>query len=528
MACYAKKERKNFRVYAVLGDGEIQEGLVWEAAMAAAHLKLDNLIVLYDSNDITIEGSTELAFSENVGKRYESYGWKVYDVDGHDVKQICKNIEAAKKVKGLPKIIICKTHIAYNAPTLQDKSASHGSPLGAEEIRNTKIKLGFPENESFYIPEDVKSFCNQVIEQKRKDYDFWFLNFKKWQEKNPEKNAELNMYLNKEVPEALAKELLEDLPEKAEATRVSSGNSIQKIAKHIPFTVGGSADLEPSVKCHIKASSSVCASDYSGRNLHFGIREHAMGAIMNGMALSGLFVPHGATFLVFSDYMKGAVRLSAIMGLQTVYVFTHDSIFLGEDGPTHQPIEHIGALRLIPNIKIIRPADALETACAWLYALNSKKAPTALILSRQNLPQLHANKDSSKVSEVLRGGYILESSSKTSPDVIIVASGSEVHLAVEARKILLSSGIDARIVSMPSIEIFMEQNSSYREGVLPSKAKVIAIEAANTRDWDRFVANGGLFIGLSGFGHSAPAEILAEKYGFTGKQIAEKIKQHLS
>ncbi len=515
-------------IYTIAGDGCIMEGVAAEASSLAGHLKLDNLIVFYDSNKITIEGCTDLAFSEDVGKRYEAYGWKVYEADGHDPSQIAAAIEKAQAFKGAPKLIICKTHIACCAPTMQDKSAAHGSPLGAEEIKATKKLLGFPEEESFYIPAEVDGFCKNTVEEKTKAYQNWQSMFTKWSEKFPEKAAELKTYEKQEIPDSLIADLISGLPEKAEATRVSSGNMIQKIAKSIPFTTGGSADLEPSVKCHIKGSASIMPDSYGGRNIHFGIREHAMGAIANGIALSGLFIPHASTFLVFSDYMKGAVRLSSIMGLQTVYVFTHDSIFLGEDGPTHQPIEHLGALRIIPNMHVIRPADALETAAAWISALKNKTGPTCLILSRQNLPQLHKTADKSRLETILKGGYILEESAKSKPDAVLVASGSEVHVAADARKVLLESGIDVRVVSVPSIEIFMAQDKHYREAVIPSAAKVIAMEASNTKDWDRFTAaNGGLFIGLDNFGHSAPSEVLAEKYGFTGPQIAEKVKQHL-
>lgn len=519
----------NNNIYAIAGDGCIMEGVAAEASSLAGHLKLDNLILFYDSNNITIEGNTNLAFSEDVAKRYESYGWKVFHTDGHDIKQICKTIKEAKEFEGAPKLIICKTHIAYSAPTFQDKSASHGSPLGDEEIRNTKKILGFPENESFYIPKEVSGLCKKSVERKIHVYNEWQESFKKWQKNHPDKSEELNLYIKKSLPVSLTSDLIDNLPEKPEATRVSSGKAIQIIARHIPFTVGGSADLEPSVKCHINESTSIKANDFSGRNLHFGIREHAMGAIANGIALSGFFIPHCSTFLVFSDYMKGAIRLSAIMGIQTIYVFTHDSIFLGEDGPTHQPIEHLGALRLIPNLTVLRPADALETSASWLMALQNKKGPTALILSRQNLPQLHKNVDPvtdiSNLGDILSGAYILEDSPK--PDIVIAASGSEVHLAVSARKILLDSGINARVVSVPSMEVFASKDAHYRESIFPKDSKIIAIEAANTRDWDRFTANGGLFIGLDGFGHSAPTEVLAEKYGFTGEQIAERIKSHL-
>ncbi|MCQ2735652.1 MAG: transketolase [bacterium] len=513
-------------IYAIAGDGCLMEGVSAEASSIAGHLGLDNLILLYDSNRITIEGSTDLAFSEDVGKRYESYGWKVYTADGHSIDEIRNVLKEAEAYKGAPKLVIFKTHIACGSPNKQDKSSSHGSPLGDDEIKAMKKIFGLPEDKTFYVPEDVRKFCAGTVEEKKKAYDAWQKGFSSWKESNPEKAELLSKCLSKEIPENFAEKLIEGITGKAEATRVSSGNIIQKAAEAVPFMTGGSADLEPSVKCHIKAETSVQRDSFAGRNLHFGIREHGMGGVMNGMALYGLFVPYGATFLVFSDYMRGAVRLSALMGVQTVYVFTHDSIFLGEDGPTHQPVEHTSSLRAIPNLTVIRPADALETAGAWYYALNRKNGPTALILSRQNLPLLHGNPSKEDLYETLKGGYVI-AREESKAEAIIVASGSEVSLACDAKKMLKEEGIDVRVVSVPSLEVFEEQDKEYIESVIPSGVPVVAIEAAVTRDWDRYTAKGGFSIAMNSFGSSAPAGILAEKFGFTAEQAAKKIREYL-
>ena len=511
-------------IFAICGDGCIMEGISAEASSLAGHLKLDNLILLYDSNNITIEGSTDITFSDDTAKRYESYGWKVYTADGHNKEEIKKVIEEAISYKGAPKLIIFKTHIAYGTPTKQDSASSHGVPLGEDEIKEMKKKFGLPEDKNFYIPEEVSKFCAEKIEAKKKAHEEWKKLFANWAEKYPEKAKELKIYREKEIPADFIDKLLEAVSEKAEATRVSSGNVIQKAGEVLPFITGGSADLEPSVKCHIKKAESIKPNDFAGRNQHFGIREHAMGAYMNGMALYGLFIPYGATFLVFSDYMRGAIRLSALMGTQVIYVFTHDSIFLGEDGPTHQPIEHIGSLRIMPNLTVIRPADAFETAVAWEMALKNKTGPTALILSRHNLPQLHKEKTMEAIEAVRKGGYIISKEEKAAKFVLI-ATGSEVSTAIEAQEILKSEGIDVRVVSMPVPEIFEKQSEEYQKSVILENIPIIAIEATRTRDWDRFVKDDGLVIGMKSFGHSAPAKVLAEKFGFTGKSIAEKVKK---
>ena len=513
----------NHNIFTICGDGCIMEGISAEASSLAGHFKLDNLILLYDSNNITIEGSTDITFSDDTAKRYESYGWKVYTADGHNKEEVKKTIEEAINYKGAPKLIIFKTHIAFGAPTKQDSASSHGVPLGEDEIKEMKKKFGLPEDKNFYIPEEVSKFCSEKVEAKKKAHEEWKKIFANWAEKYPEKAKELKIYSEKTIPENFIDKLLEAVSDKAEATRVSSGNIIQKAGEVLPFITGGSADLEPSVKCHIKKAESIKPNNFAGRNQHFGIREHAMGAFMNGIALYGLFVPYGATFLVFSDYMRGAVRLSALMGTQVVYVFTHDSIFLGEDGPTHQPIEHIGSLRIIPNLTVIRPADAFETAIAWEMALKNKTGPTALILSRHNLPQLHKEKTFEETEAVRKGGYVISKEEKEAKFVLI-ATGSEVSTAIEAQEILKSEGIDVRVVSMPVPEIFEKQSEEYQKSIILEDIPIVAIEATRTRDWDRFVKDNGFVIGMKSFGHSAPAKVLAEKFGFTGKAIAEKIK----
>lgn len=513
-------------IYVLAGDGCLMEGVSAEASSLAGHLKLGNLTLLYDSNDITIEGNVNLAFSDDTKKRYESYGWKAYEADGHNIDEIFAVLQEASEYKDAPKIIIFKTHIAFGAPTKHDKASSHGSPLGEAEIQAMKKALGLPENETFYIPEAVKSFCKGKVEEKKQKYLGWLKKFDEWRINYPEKAARLEKFMKKELPEDLAERMIADLQCKPEATRVSSGSIIQKAAAEVDFMVGGSADLEPSVKCHIKSETSVLPGSYSGRNLHFGIREHAMGAIMNGIALYGMFVPYGATFLVFSDYMRGAVRLSALMGVQVVYIFTHDSIFLGEDGPTHQPIEHIPSLRLIPGLSVIRPADALETAAAWFYALKKKDGPTALILSRQNLKQLHKDPSIDDLNKASMGGYVMLDGGQN-PDAVIMASGSEVSLAVAASELLYKDGVNIRVVSVPSVELFEKQSEDYKKSVVPDNLPVIAVEASNSRDWDRFIKGRGFVIGMTSFGSSAPSEILAEKFGFTPEAIADKIRRYL-
>jgi transketolase len=510
------------RVFAIAGDGCMMEGVTAEAASLAGHLALDNLVYIYDYNRITIEGCTDLAYSDDVEKRFEGYHWAVHRVDGHNIGEIFDVLGKVLQQKGKPQLIIATTHIAQGSPHKHDQSESHGSPLGPDEVAATKQNLGWPASPDFHIPAEVKEFCGGRVDEAKKQYDSWTDLYARWRAQYPELAAELDIYTEKKIPESLADELAASIPAKDMATRASSGEALKIIGKAAPFLIGGAADLEPSIKCHVKGAPSLLPGHFEGRNIHFGIREHGMGAIINGMALFGGIIPYGATFLVFSDYMRPAIRLAAMMKLQVVYVFSHDSIFLGEDGPTHQPVEHLASLRIIPGLTVIRPADAMETSFAWLQALKRKNGPTALVLTRQNVPLLK-RPEGFNHGLLEKGGYILSDSSKPMPDIVMIATGSEVHVTDRAASLLREQGIDARVVSMPSLEIFEEQSEEYKSSVIPDGCRhMVAVEASHTRDWDRYL-KGGLFIGLSTFGHSAPSNVLADKLGFTPEKIAGQV-----
>ena len=509
----------NHYIYTLLGDGCLQEGISYEAAALAGHLKLGNLIYIYDSNSITIEGKTDLAWSEDVEGRFIASGWHVQKIDGHNNDQIVAAIAAAKAETGKPSIIIATTHIAYGSPSKQGSSGAHGSPLGAAEIAATRANLGW-DAPAFEIPQDVRDTCQQRVEEVKQHYSAWQRGFESWHAANPEKSKLWDTMWHKHLPANLTEELLAVVAGKDGATRALSGSVLQKVAELVPSVVGGSADLAPSNNSDIKGSTSVQADSFIGRNLHFGIREHAMGAILNGMALYGCFIPYGATFLVFADYCRPAVRLSALMGQQAIYIFTHDSFFVGEDGPTHQPIEHVASLRLIPGLQVIRPADGIETALAWQAALQYN-GPTALILTRQKLPVI-ARPASFTPADAFKGGYVVASPAAT-PDVVVLASGSEVHVAVEAAAVLAAQGINARIVSVPCLETFLAQPAAYRTQVLPAGIPRVAFEAGRGEPWGRLIGCDGLFIGIEHFGASAPDKVLAEQFGFTTPQVAATI-----
>lgn len=511
-------------IYTLLGDGCLQEGISYEAAALAGHLKLGNLVYIYDSNSITIEGSTDLAWSEDVDARFTACGWHVQKIDGHDYGQITAAIAAAKAEKDRPSLIIATTHIAYGSPAKQGSHGAHGSPLGKDELAATRANLGW-DHVAFEVPQAVREVCNGRIEKLKLGYAAWQRGFAAWHAANPEKAALWDQMWNKQLPANLTEELIAAVAGKDGATRSLSGAVLQKAAALVPALAGGSADLAPSNNSDIKGSPSVQAGAFAGRNLHFGIREHAMGAVINGMSLYGCFIPYGATFLVFSDYCRPAIRLSALMNQQAIYIFTHDSFFVGEDGPTHQPIEHVASLRMIPGLQVIRPADGLETAMAWVAALGSAHAPTAMILTRQKLPVIDRPFGFDR-ADILKGGYLV-SSPEGNADAVIMASGSEVHVAVEAAALLASSGVKASIVSVPCLEQFMAQPQSYRDTVLPAGVPRIAFEAGRGESWGRLVGCDGLFIGIEHFGASAPAEILAVQFGFTAPQVAEKIRTFL-
>ena len=514
----------NHTVYALVGDGDLQEGISYEATALAGHLGLGNLVYIYDDNGITIEGKTNLAWSEDVGGRFTACGWHVQRIDGHDYGQITAAIAAAKAEKDRPSLIMAKTHIAFGSPKCQDSSGAHGSPLGKDEIAATRANLGW-SYAPFEVPAEVVATCLTRVEELKVRYAAWQRGFATWHAANPEKAKLWDAMWNKPLPANLTEELIATVAGKDGATRALSGAVLQKAAALVPGLAGGSADLAPSNNSAIKESSSVQPGAFGGRNLHFGIREHAMGAVMNGMALYGCFIPYGATFLVFSDYCRPAVRLSALMNQQAVYLFTHDSFFVGEDGPTHQPIEHVASLRMIPGLQVIRPADGLETAMAWQAALQRQDGPTALILTRQKLPVI-ARANGFSPADILKGGYVVSTPAGT-PDVVIMASGSEVHVAVEASAILAGQGITARIVSVPCLEQFMDQPDAYRNDVLLSGVPRVAFEAGRGESWGRLIGCDGLFIGIEHFGASAPDKVLAEKFGFTAPQVAERIAAFL-
>lgn len=498
------------RTFAFVSDGDLMEGVASEAASLAGHLELGRLIYLYDDNGISIEGSTRLAFTENVAGRFAAYGWHTVAVDGHDRAALTDAIGQAIAVEDRPSLLLAKTHIAHGAPTKQDTAASHGSPLGAEEVAAAKEAMGWPAEEKFYVPEDVYAFFAAAMEDGRRARKSWEGRRDRIFGESPDVAAAW------ETRHRIEKVLLQAPPFETGsslATRRASSVAIQAAARQVPALIGGSADLAPSTNTLIDGAGDFSASDRGGRNMHFGIREHGMGAVVNGMALHGGVRPYGATFLVFSDYMRPSVRLSALMGLPTIWIWTHDSVFLGEDGPTHQPIEHLAALRAIPNLWVVRPGDAGETVEAWELALGRGDGPTALILTRQGLPILDRPR-----GEVGRGGYIL----RPGADLAVVATGSEVWVALEAAEILGTGGIDARVVSMPCVEAFDAQNSSYRDEVLGG-LPVVTVEAGITSGWHRFAGSSGLTIGIDHFGTSAPWQRIAEEWGFTPTAIADRI-----
>ncbi len=513
------------RIYAIVSDGDLMEGISAEAASLAGHLKLGNIVYFYDDNRITIEGKTELAFSEDVGKRFEAYGWQVQRIDGHDFQQINAATATAKAELERPSLIIARTHIAQGSPGKHDSAAAHGSPLGADEVAATRRHLDWPAD-NFYIPAEVRALCHQRRAELTNLYDDWERNFAAWSRRNPDLAELWNSMWQKTLPADLADNLCQAVAATAGATRTLSGMVLQQIAAQVPAVVGGAADLEPSTNTWLKGSTGISANSFAGRNLHFGIREHAMAAMLNGMALYGCFIPFGATFLIFSDYCRPSIRLAALMGVQAIYVFTHDSLLLGEDGPTHQPVEQLSSLRLIPNLAVIRPADGLETAMAWLAALQRRNGPTALVLTRQRLPAIGRD-PSFNPALVLQGGYVLKSAGDH-PDLVIMASGSEVSLALAAAELLASDGIVSQVVSIPSLETFLAQPMEYRHMVIPAGKPTVAIEAGRGELWCQLLGDNGLFLGVDTFGASAPEKILAEQFGLTPAQVAKRISRYLA
>ncbi len=507
--------------YILSGDGCMMEGITSEAASLAGTLGLNKLIVLYDSNAITIEGGTDLAFNEDVGKRFEAYNWQVLKVkDGNDVDAIANAIEAAKSEKDKPSLIIITTQIGYGSPAKQGKASAHGEPLGAENLKAAKEFLGWPYQEEFVVPQEVREHMASIKDKGIEAEKAWKEKWDAYSKEYPELAEEWDLWHSEELPLDLLND--EDFWkfEGKEATRSSSGKVLNRLAKVLPNLIGGSADLGPSNKTFMEDRESFSADNHGGSNLHFGVREHAMAAMGNGMMLHGGLRAYVATFFVFTDYMKPAMRLSALMKLPLIYVLTHDSIGVGEDGPTHEPIEHLAALRSMPGFTEFRPADSKETAAGWYAALTRRESPTALILSRQNLPLYEETG-----KEALKGGYILLDSEKEVPDIILMASGSEVELIYKAHGILKEEGIDARVVSMPSFAIFEEQSAEYKESVLPDGVRArLAVEAGSSFGWHKYVGLDGDIIALDRFGASAPGEILFEKFGFTVDNVVKRAK----
>ena len=510
--------------YAIVSDGDLMEGISHEAASLAGHLRLGKLIYLYDDNRISIEGSTDITFTEDRCARFEAYGWHVQTVEnGNDLEAIAKAIQNAKEETDRPSLIAVRTHIGFGSPGKQDDPSAHGEPLGAEEILKTKENLGWPKEPSFYVPQEVLDHFRQAVSRGMELENQWQQKFGVYERTHPELARKFTAWMKNDLPSDWEKEIPSFNPDpKGIATRGASGTVLNALAGKIENLVGGSADLGPSNKTLIKSSHDFQAGAYDGRNLRFGVREHAMGGILNGMALHGGLIPYGGTFLVFSDYMRPAIRLAALMGLKVIYVFTHDSIGLGEDGPTHQPIEQLSALRAIPNLTVIRPADANETAQAWKAALSLKNMPVALVLTRQAVPILD-QKEYASATGLQKGAYVLKQWGDGVPELIIMGTGSEVHIAVEGAKLLADKGIKVRVVSMPSWELFDRQPEDYKEEVLPTSIKArIAIEAATTYGWHKYVGDRGKIIGIDRFGASAPYKTLYEKFGLTPDRIVQE------
>jgi transketolase len=513
----------DYNVWGICSDGDLMEGVASEAASLAGFLGLDNLIFLYDNNHITIEGSTDLTFSqEDVGKRFEAYGWFVQNLpDGNDLEAVDKALRAAQAEAERPSLIIARTHIAYGSPNKHDSASAHGEPLGEEEVKLTKQNLGWPLEPTFYIPEEALAHYRQAVPNGERAEAEWQQRLASYRQAFPDLAAEWDRYVKGELPANWQQKIPTfKADEKPIATRSASEKVLSAIAPSLPTFLGGSADLAPSTKTYVKGLGDFRKGNYGAKNFHFGIREHGMGAILNGMALSGL-IPYGATFLIFSDYLRPAMRLAALMEIQSIFVFTHDSVFLGEDGPTHEPIEHLPSLRAIPNLTLIRPADANETAVAWRVAIEHRGGPVAFALTRQNLPIIDRSRYAS-AEELERGGYVLADAKPGATELILIASGSEVALAIEAYEKLAAEGVAVRVVSLPAWNLFEKQPAAYRESVFPPRVrKRLAIEAASPFGWERYIGTEGAVIGMNRFGASAPYKVLAEKFGFTAANVVE-------
>ncbi len=510
------------RTWVLCSDGDLMEGVSSEAASLAGHLKLGKLVWIWDDNRITIEGGTELTVSDDIPARFVAHGWRVLEVeDVNDLEALSEAFDQAAASDGRPTLVRVRSHIAFGAPSKQDTPGAHGAPLGVDEIRATKAAYGWPVEETFLVPPEVREHCREAAKRGAEARRAWVSTVEAWAAAEPELSTEMQRRLDRRLPEGWTSSLPIFEDDAKIATRGASGTVLNAVAGEIPELVGGSADLAPSNKTLIAEGGEVQATSLGHRNLHFGIREHAMGAMLNGMSLHGGMRPFGGTFLVFSDYMRPAIRLAALMEQPVIYVFTHDSVWVGEDGPTHQPVEHLLALRAIPGLVVLRPADANETAAAWAVALERTTGPTALLLSRQGLPVLKRAREIG-AEGVARGAYILSDAERGTPAVIVIATGGEVSLAIDAATELAGRGIEARVVSMPSWELFAEQSDDYRRRILPPGVPRLAVEAGVTLGWRDIVGDSGAVIGIDRFGASAPGAEVVEKFGLTVEAVAKK------
>jgi transketolase len=510
--------------YVIASDGDIQEGVASEASSLAGFLGLGKLIVFFDNNHIQLAGPVDRDFSEDVGKRYEAYGWHVQDV-GEDlsVETLERATEEAKGIEDRPSLIIVRSHIGYGSPNKQDTYQAHGSPLGEDEVKLTKEAYGWPPDKTFYVPDEAREPFKEAAERGREAVEDWEQRLASFRDSNPDAAADLDLIMNMRLPDDWDEGAPSFDPEDDDiATRKASGQVIQWAASRVPNLISGSADLEPSTLTEIEDGGSVAPRDYAGRNIHYGVREHAMGAIVNGLVLHG-FRAFGSTFFNFLDYMKASVRLASLMEIPVVHVYTHDSIGLGEDGPTHQPVEQLATLRAQPNIYCVRPGDANETVLAWRFALKQTDTPTALVLSRQGLPIV--SPDDIPGDAVDRGAYVLRDSSNGEPDVILIGTGSEVHICSAAAELLEEGGIATRVVSAPCLDRFAEQDEDYRDSVLPRGVRArVSVEAASPLGWDRWIGEDGDTVAMTTFGQSAPQPALYEHFGFTPEKVAERAR----
>ncbi len=514
------------RTWIFCGDGDLEEGLSHEACSLAGHLKLDKVVLFYDSNGITIEGATSLALSDDPKKRFQAYNWHVLEIDGHDFDQIDRAIRKAMKVSGKPVIIICKTNIGKGSPNKQDTHQAHGAPLGEDEVRLTKRALGMPEDQFFYVPEEVYETFRASTRKGKRAHNKWRRLFKEWAQGNPTPAGQWKACHEDRIPADIASRLPAFDPAKAVSTRSASGIVLNALAKELPQLVGGSADLAPSNMTWLKEMGEIKPGEFAGRNFHFGVRELAMAAIMSGVQIHGGFRIFGGTFFVFSDYCRPAMRLAAMMNLPVIYVYTHDSFYVGEDGPTHEPVEQIAALRCMPNITVIRPADPTETAAAWVAALKNKNGPTALLLTRQNMNVIDRTQYPA-AENLEKGAYTLWQNGSGTPAITIIATGSEVEISLAAARQL--ADINVRVVSMPSQNLFKQQCQTYRDSVIdPACKRRLAVEAGVSFGWERYIGSDGAMISLDTYGASGPYKDLARKFGFTTENVLAKAKELLA